>query len=60
MAESRRKKKIPATFRFLHWQCRQCCDHRPLGSGAMLAPWLGSMPALGFRAMPAPGSGHSS
>ena len=36
MAESRREKKIPATFHFLHWQrcqCCQCCDHRSLGSG---------------------------
>lgn len=52
MAESRREKKIPATFHFLYWQRCQCCDHRLLGFGAMPAPWIGA--GLWFGTMPAP------
>ena len=47
MAESRREKKIPATFHFLYWQRRQCCNHRPLGLGAMPALGLGHCRLLG-------------
>ena len=56
--------RIPAPFRFLHWQRRlpcQCCDHRSLGSGAMPVLdlgrgrplGLGRCRLLGFGAMPA-------